>query len=50
MSFLSIDEEMEEEGTALQKLEEIPIRSLVLIHLDTKLNRSSAAQRQVQPQ
>lgn len=29
---------MDEEGTALQKARKIPIRSLVLIHLNIKLN------------
>lgn len=35
---------MEEEGTSLQKIGRIHIKSLVLIHLDTKLNQSSAEQ------
>lgn len=37
-SFPSTKKEMEEEGTALQKAGQIPITSLVHIHLDTKLN------------
>lgn len=38
---------MKEEGTALQKVGKIPIKSLVLIHLDTNLKQSSAAQGRV---
>lgn len=47
--FLSINKEIEEEGTALQKLRQIHIRSLVLVHLNTKLNQSSAEQGRVHP-
>jgi len=41
MSFLSINKEMEEEGTALQKAGQIPVRSLVLVHPDTRRNQST---------